>query len=427
MHEETICIVGLGYVGLPLALAFLKHYPVIGFDINKNRILELQAKKDTSKAVSEEQLQMATIAFTDNPLDIQKAQIIIVAVPTPVDDAKKPDLTALKSASMLIGKNMKPGTLVVYESTVYPGVTEDICLPLLEKESGMKLKDGNFSLGYSPERINPGDNQHRLDNVIKIVSGHDLATLDKVAALYETIVSVGVYRAPSIRVAEAAKITENIQRDVNIALMNEFSIIYSKLGIDTAAVLAAAGTKWNFHTYYPGLVGGHCIGIDPYYLAHQATQHGYHPKLILSGREINDYMARHIAEITIKELNNKGKILKNSTVILLGLTFKEDVTDFRNSRARDIICYLQEYGISVLASEPNIPSQTIQEHFNIASVSLQELPHADAIVIINKHKQFYEVSLERLQQQTGAQLLVDIKRLFSRREVEEKGMKYLSL
>src|SRR3989338_5145431 len=423
--KETICIVGLGYVGLPLAVAFSKHYSVVGFDINQKRVLELQAGKDASNCVEKSELELANITFTCEPAAIKNAQIIIVAVPTPVDDAKRPDLTALKSASQLIGQNLSTGALVIYESTVYPGVTEDVCLPILEKESGMKVQQ--FSLGYSPERINPGDTQHRLDNVIKIVSGHDAATLERVAALYETIVSVGVYRAPSIRVAEAAKITENIQRDVNIALMNELSIIYSKLGIDTSQVLTAAGTKWNFHKYHPGLVGGHCIGVDPYYLAHQATQHGYHPKLILSGREINDFMARHIVDMTIKELNNQGKVLKNTTVLLLGLTFKEDVTDFRNSRAGDVITYLKEYGIRVVACEPNVPSPVIEEHFGVSCVDYASLPLADAVLLINKHQQFSAISLDAMKQQTNASLLVDIKHLFSKKEAEEKGIKYITL
>lgn len=425
--KETLCVVGLGYVGLPLAVAFSKHYTTIGFDVNQKRILELQAKKDTSACVGKTELENAQITFTSDPAALKNAQIIIVAVPTPVDDAKRPDLTALKSASQLIGRNLSFGTLVIYESTVYPGVTQEVCLPLLEKESCLKLHEGNFALGYSPERINPGDTEHRLDNVIKIVSGHDTATLEKIATLYETIVSVGVYRAPSIRVAEAAKITENIQRDVNIALMNELSIIYSKLGIDTSAVLAAAGTKWNFHKYHPGLVGGHCIGVDPYYLAHQAIQHGYHPKLILSGREINDYMARYIVERIIKELNAQGKVFKDAKVLLLGLTFKEDVTDFRNTRAGDVISYLKEYGIQVIACEPNIASHRIEEHFGVSSTDYTALPFCDVVLVINKHKQFSEISLERLKEQTSASLLVDIKHLFSRKDAEEKGMGYITL
>jgi UDP-N-acetyl-D-galactosamine dehydrogenase len=347
--------------------------------------------------------------------------VIIVAVPTPVDEAKRPDLSYIQNASKIIGKNLQKGALVIYESTVYPGVTEEICLPILEHESGLKL--GEFDLGYSPERINPGDEFHRLDNVIKIVSGYSPACLERVAKLYELIVHAGVYRAPSIKVAEAAKITENVQRDVNIALMNELSMIYHRLGIDTKEVLDAAGTKWNFHKYHPGLVGGHCIGLDPYYLAFQATQKGYHPKLILSCREINDYMARHIAELCIKELNKKGKILKDSTVFLLGLTFKEDVNDFRNSRAKDVIQHLKEYGITVFGCEPYMNDAAIKEHYGIEPIPVSAIQPCDAIIIINKHRQFNSIKIENLH----CSILLDIKHLFSQKDAEEMGITYVSL
>lgn len=426
---ETICIVGLGYVGLPLAVAFSKHFPVIGFDIDAEKITALQQGIDSTLSVKTEELQQGlqqhAITFTTDPSFIKKAQYIIVAVPTPVDGAKKPDLSALKSASALVGKNLSSGAIVIYESTVYPGVTEDVCLPLLEKESGMKL--GEFGLGYSPERINPGDEKHRLDNVVKIVSGYDSATLEKIAALYEKIVHVGVYRAPSIKVAEAAKVVENVQRDLNIAMMNELALIFHKLNIDTSDVLEAAGTKWNFHKYSPGLVGGHCIGVDPYYLAFQAIEHGYHPKIILSGREVNDYMARHIAELTLKELNNKGKILKECTVVLLGLTFKEDVTDVRNTRAADVIRYLQEFGVSVIACEPNVSSEVVEKTFGVSNVSVSALPACDAVIVVNKHKPFSSLSLDVLKEKMTAPILVDIKRLFSRKEAEEKGFVYRTL
>jgi UDP-N-acetyl-D-galactosamine dehydrogenase len=418
---ETICIVGLGYVGLPLALAFSKHFPVIGFDVNEKRIMELQQGKDSSSSVFTSDFQNRNIQFTSNADELKKATVIIVAVPTPVDEAKRPDLSYLQNASSLIGKNLQKGTLVIYESTVYPGVTEDVCLSILEKESGLQL--GEFDLGYSPERINPGDNQHRLDTVIKIVSGHSPESLERIAKLYETIITVGVYRAQSIKVAEAAKITENIQRDVNIALMNELSMVYHKLGIDTKNVLDAAETKWNFHKYYPGLVGGHCIGIDPYYLAFQATQKGYHPKLILAGREINDYMAKHIAELCMKELNKKGKVLKNSTVLLLGLTFKENVTDFRNSRAKDVVDYLKEYGITVYGCEPHMTDVVVKEQYNIEPVSLSTIPVCDAIIVINKHTQFNSLTPNNLQ----CSILLDIKHMFSQKETEEKGITYITL
>ncbi len=431
--KQTIAIVGLGYVGLPLAVAFAEHFTVIGFDINKERVLELQSGRDATQSVKQDALQKAkqNIFFTSNPSEIKKAQYIIVAVPTPVHDAKHPDLSPLQSASNLVGKNPAKGTPVIYESTVYPGVTEDICLPILEKESGLKLnKQGSeegFGLGYSPERINPGDDKHRLDNVIKIVSGHNKETLEKIAALYETIVKVGVYRASSIRVAEAAKITENIQRDTNIAVMNELALIFNKLGIDTKEVLDAAGTKWNFHHYTPGLVGGHCIGVDPYYLADQATKHGYHPKIILSSREVNDYMARHLAEMTVKELNNAGKILKQCRVVLLGLTFKENVTDIRNTRAADVVKYLKEFGITVIGCEPNVDKETIKRKMNISNISSEELPFCDAVIIINKHKQFSFLTLDFLKEKMDKPILIDVKRMFSKEEAVAKGFVYKSL
>lgn len=427
--KETIAVVGLGYVGLPLAVAFAKYFAVIGFDISEKRILELQSAKDATESVSELVLQssMQKIFFTSNPEELKKTNYIIVAVPTPVDEAKRPDLTPLQSASVLVGKNMTKGVIVIYESTVYPGVTEDICLPILEKESGMKLSENKFGLGYSPERINPGDEKHRLDNVIKIVSAHNKETLEKIAALYKTIVKAGVYHASSIKVAEAAKITENIQRDTNIAVINELALIFNKLGIDTKEVLDAAGTKWNFHKYTPGLVGGHCIGVDPYYLADQATKHGYHPKIILSSREVNDYMARHLAEMTVKELNNAGKILKQSKVVLLGLTFKEDVTDIRNTRTVDVIKYLQEFGITVLGCEPNVDPEIIQKKMKIQNVSLDEIPLCDAVILINKHQQFSSLTLDILKEKMSKPIFIDVKRMFSKDEAVAKGFVYKSL
>ncbi len=423
--SETICIVGLGYVGLPLAVAFAKHYPVIGFDIDKDKVAALQQGIDETRAVEPIELQTAKIFFTSDPREIQKAQWVIIAVPTPVDEAKHPDLSQVKQASAIVGKQLHEGMTVIYESTVYPGVTEEICLPILEKESGLCL--GQFGLGYSPERINPGDKTHQLHNTIKIVSGHDEATRKKIAALYGKIVVADIYEAASIKVAEAAKIVENVQRDLNIALMNELSLIFHKLHIDTKEVLDAAGTKWNFHKYYPGLVGGHCIGVDPYYLAFQATEHGYHPKIILSGREVNDYMARHVAELAIKELNNQGKVLKHCTIVLLGLTFKEDVTDIRNSRAYHVMKHLQEYGITVIGCEPNITPEKVQQAFGIHSCSVSQLPQCDACIIINKHQQFRTLTLNDLKQRMATPILIDTKRLFSKTEALAHGIIFRSL
>ncbi len=422
---ETICVVGLGYVGLPLAVAFSKHYIVIGFDINKERIASLQIKEDLTKAVSSEELLNADIFFTTRSEEIKKAKYVIIAVPTPVDDSKRPDLSALKKASAIVGKNIQRGTIIIFESTVYPGVTENICLPIIENESKMRL--GDFGLGYSPERINPGDKIHQLYNTIKIVAGHNEETKQKVVALYKNIVSMDLHEAPSIKVAEAAKIVENVQRDMNIALVNEFSLIFNKLNIDTKEVLDAACTKWNFHKYYPGLVGGHCIGVDPYYLAFQAIEHGYYPKIILCGREINDYMARHVAEMVIKELNNAGKILKESAVALLGLTFKEDVTDFRNSRAKNVIERLHEYGISVVAVEPNVSEEVIKQEFNVENKNFEDISVCDAVIIINKHKQFDSITLAMIKQKLRTPILIDTKRRFDKKQAVSAGLIYRTL
>jgi UDP-N-acetyl-D-glucosamine/UDP-N-acetyl-D-galactosamine dehydrogenase len=424
-ENTTIAIIGLGYVGLPLALAFSKHYQVIGFDINEERIQQLQNNNDNTKSITTEELQNTSTHFTTKPTEIERASYIIIAVPTPVDESKKPDLKALKSASTIAGKHMQQNTIIIYESTVYPGVTEDICLPILEKESNMKL--GQFGLGYSPERISPGDKNHQLHNTIKIVAAHDQPTLQKVTALYQKIIHSPLHRAPSIKVAEAAKIVENVQRDMNIALMNELSLIFNKLGIDTKEVLEAAGTKWNFHKYYPGLVGGHCIGIDPYYLAYQAIEHGYHPKIILSGREVNDYMARHVAELAMKELNKAGKVLKDSTVVLLGLTFKEDITDLRNTRAKNVITHLKEYGINVIAVEPNVSREIVNKEFNINNVLFEELPLCDVIIIINNHKQFVTLNLEAIKAKLRTPILIDTKGLFPKKEAQELGLVYKTL
>jgi len=416
---------GLGYVGLPLAVEFSKHYNIIGFDINQERIAELQTNQDKTKTLSPEELIQANIKFTTDPKEIQNAQYVIIAVPTPIDSAKHPDLTYLKKASELVGRNIKENTVVIYESTVYPGVTENICLPILEKESGIKL--GQFGLGYSPERINPGDTKHQLHNTIKIVSAHNADTLKKISALYEKIIPAGLHKASSIKVAEAAKVVENVQRDMNIALMNELSLIFHKLNIDTKDVLEAAGTKWNFHKYYPGLVGGHCIGVDPYYLAFQALEHGYHPKIILSGREVNDYMAKHVAELAIKELNNKGKVLKDCTVALLGLTFKENVTDLRNSRALNVIQYLKEYGINVITCEPNVSAETVKEKYGVDNLAFSNLPLCDSIIIVNKHSQFKDLSIKDIKQKLRTHILIDTKRLFDKKEAEIQGIVYRSL
>ena len=350
--QRQIAVVGLGYVGLPIAVAFGKSAPVIGFDINKTKIDELRKGVDRTGEVSTQDLKSSRVRYTCEPSDLKTADFIIVAVPTPINDALQPDLTALKKASELIGANLSPGAIVVYESTVYPGATEEDCLPILEKASGMK-SGIDFKIGYSPERINPGDKEHTLERIIKVVSAQDEESLEIVAQTYELVVKAGIHRASSIKVAEAAKVIENTQRDLNIALMNELALIFHRLGIDTRAVLEAAGTKWNFLKFNPGLVGGHCIGVDPYYLTAKAESVGYHPEVILAGRRINNSMGKYVAEQTMKLLSQVERPVSDLRVGVLGLTFKENVPDLRNSKVPDIINELKEYGIQVVVHDPD--------------------------------------------------------------------------
>ena len=346
-----IAVVGLGYVGLPLAAAFGRHVPVIGFDISATKVAELERGHDSTGELTSDDLAATQISYTTDPSCLKNASFIIVTVPTPLRDDKTPDLSPLQAASTTIGRNLKPGSIVVYESTVYPGVTEDVCVPILEAESGLQCGQ-DFKVGYSPERINPGDKVHTVDKIIKVVSGQDEETLNTVALVYGTVVTAGVHRASSIKVAEAAKVIENTQRDLNIALMNELALIFDKLGISTSEVLEAAGTKWNFLRFTPGLVGGHCIGIDPYYLTYKAESIGYYPQVILSGRRINDGMGKYIAETTIKKMIEADKPVKGSRVLVLGLTFKENVPDIRNTRVIDIIEELRSYGVEPLVHDP---------------------------------------------------------------------------
>ncbi|NOQ51765.1 MAG: nucleotide sugar dehydrogenase, partial [Desulfuromonadaceae bacterium] len=349
--NARIAVVGLGYVGLPLAAAFGKKVDVIGFDIHAEKVKQLEAGYDATGELTSEDLANTHINYTTDPARLKTADFIIVTVPTPIDENNNPDLTPLEMASQTIGQNLKKGAIIVYESTVYPGVTEDICVPILEQASGGKC-GGDFKVGYSPERINPGDKVHTVDKIIKVVSGQDEETLETVAQVYELVVMAGVHRASSIKVAEAAKVIENTQRDLNIALINELALIFNKLDIPTQDVLAAAGTKWNFLKFTPGLVGGHCIGVDPYYLTHKAEQIGYLPQVILAGRRINDGMGKYIAENTVKQMIKSGKVIKGSRVLVFGLTFKEDVPDIRNTKVVDIVKELNDYGIEVLIHDP---------------------------------------------------------------------------
>ncbi len=386
-HDRKISVIGLGYVGLPIAVEFGKQQAVIGFDINAERINELVQGFDRTREVSRQMLGETNIIITDKPEQLSQADFHIVTVPTPVNEAKQPDFSYLHSASKMLAGQLKPGDIVVYESTVYPGATEQECVPVLERESGL-VAGKDFYVGYSPERINPGDSEHTFKNIIKVVAGDSLATLDIIAKVYESVVTAGVHRASSIKVAEAAKVIENTQRDLNIALMNELSLIFNKMDIDTRDVLAAASTKWNFLNFDPGLVGGHCIGVDPYYLTHKATILGYQPQVILSGRSINDGMGQFISDQLLKQLINAGGCVKGSIVTLLGFTFKENVSDIRNTRVIDIVQSLGEYGIQVQVLDPLASAEEVLTEYGIKLIEEQHLQAADAVILAVPHEYF---------------------------------------
>jgi UDP-N-acetyl-D-galactosamine dehydrogenase len=392
----TVAVIGLGYVGLPLVVEFGKQMRTIGFDISVAKVESCQRGVDPSRELPDEELAAATQAvYTADPAMLREAEMVIVAVPTPVDEAHIPDFRPLIGASASVGRNLKKGATIVYESTVYPGATEEVCIPVIERESGLTWKK-DFFVGYSPERINPGDREHTLTKILKIVSGDTPETLDKVAKLYERIVLPGVHRASSIKAAEAAKVIENTQRDLNIALMNELAIIFDKIGLDTSEVLEAAGTKWNFLKFKPGLVGGHCIGVDPYYLTHKADMVGYHPQVILAGRRINDGMAKFIAERTIKQMIASGSYIKGARVNVLGLTFKENCGDLRNSKVIDIIHELQSYGVEVHVTDAQADPAEAMHEYGVKLMSWQALPRADAIVAAVAHREYAELSVEEM-------------------------------
>jgi UDP-N-acetyl-D-galactosamine dehydrogenase len=392
---RSVAVVGLGYVGLPIAVAFGKFEPVIGFDINKAKVEELRKGIDRTGEVSAKDLSVSQVRYTYEPADLKAADFIIVAVPTPISEALQPDLKALRMVSEVIGANLSPGTIVVYESTVYPGVTEEICLPILEKKSGMKA-GVDFKVGYSPERINPGDKEHTIEKIVKVVSAQDAESLEIVADTYGMIVKAGVHRASSIKVAEAAKVIENTQRDLNIALMNELALIFHRLGIDTKSVLEAAGTKWNFLKFSPGLVGGHCIGVDPYYLTAKAESVGYHPQVILSGRRINNGMGKFVAEQTIKLLSQLSRPTNQLTVGVLGLTFKENVPDLRNSKVPDIINELREYGVKVLVHDPMAEREEAVAEYGIHLVDWKQLKDLDGLILAVAHRDYAGMNLDDL-------------------------------
>jgi len=396
MQNPTIAIIGLGYVGLPLAVEFGKKYPTIGFDINRTRIDELNAGKDSTLEVEEAELASTTqLSFASEPADIATANVYIVTVPTPIDKHNRPDLTPLGSASTTVGKLLKKGDVVIYESTVYPGATEEYCVPILERESNLNF-NSDFHVGYSPERINPGDKEHRVTSIIKVTSGSDEQTAEFVDDLYSSIIEAGTHRAESIKVAEAAKVIENTQRDVNIALMNELAMIFDRLDIETDHVLKAAGSKWNFLPFKPGLVGGHCIGVDPYYLTHKAQEIGYHPEMILAGRRINDHMGEYVASQFIKAMLKQQIQVKGARVLIMGLTFKENCPDLRNTRVVDIIEELKDYNLALDVYDPWVDAGAAQAEYAINMVSEPQTAAYDGIVIAVSHRQFAEMGTEKM-------------------------------
>jgi UDP-N-acetyl-D-galactosamine dehydrogenase len=421
---RTVAVVGLGYVGLPLAIEFGKHGPTIGYDLSQAKISAYQSQRDPTGEVTADEFKASRhLQFTTDATQLRAADVVIVAVPTPIDAARLPDFAPLLAASRTVGDNLKRGAIVIYESTVYPGATEEVCVPVLEQRSGSRWKQ-DFFVGYSPERINPGDKQHTLTRITKVVSGDTPQTLEAVAELYATVVQAGVYRASSIRVAEAAKVIENTQRDLNIALMNELAIIFNRMGIDTLEVLEAAGTKWNFLPFRPGLVGGHCIGVDPYYLTHKAEMIGYHPEVILAGRRINDGMGKFIAEQTVKHMIAGGSPIRGARVTVLGLTFKEDVPDLRNSKVIDIVNELRTFGVEVSVHDPVAASVEAQHEYGIALTPWEQLERADALVAAVAHRHYIERPLsELLAKLRPGGSFVDVKARFDRSALEKAGAK----
>ncbi|MGN0347081.1 MAG: nucleotide sugar dehydrogenase [Lachnospiraceae bacterium] len=421
--KEKIALVGLGYVGMPIAVAFARKVQVIGFDLNEEKINLYKSGVDPTKEVGDDIIRATKVMFTSREEDLRQARFHIVAVPTPVNADHTPDLSPVEGASRILGRNLQKGSVVVFESTVYPGVTEDICVPILEKESGLKC-GVDFKIGYSPERINPGDKVHRLETITKIVSGMDEETLDTVAKVYELVVEAGVYRAESIKVAEAAKVIENSQRDINIAFMNELSIIFNRMGIDTKAVLEAAGTKWNFLKFYPGLVGGHCIGVDPYYLTYKAEELGYHSQIILSGRRINDDMGKYVAESLVKNLIKADCNVKNANVGILGFTFKENCPDTRNTKIIDIYNELNEYGITPIVVDPVADAAEAKRLYGIEFQTIDKMRDMDAVIIAVSHEPFLSLTPEIIDgfypDKSCKKVLLDLKGILNRKAYDAR-------
>ena len=430
-RKEKISLVGLGYVGMPIAVAFAKKANVIGFDISQDKVDLYKKGIDPTKEVGDEIIKETTVEFTADENKLKDAKFHIVAVPTPVNSDHTPDLRPVESASRTVGRNLTKDSIVVFESTVYPGVTEEICIPILEKESGLKCGI-DFKVGYSPERINPGDKVHRLETIVKVVSGMDEESLDVIAKVYELVVDAGVHRAASIKVAEAAKVIENSQRDINIAFMNELSIIFNKMDIDTNSVLEAAGTKWNFLKFSPGLVGGHCIGVDPYYLTYKAEQMGYHSQIILSGRRINDDMGKYVVENLVKNLIKADIPVKDANVAILGFTFKENCPDTRNTRVIDIVNELKEYGIVPMIADPEADAEEANHEYGITFNSIEDVNQMDAVIVAVGHDQFMQLEQSDFnkmfkQAENGNKVLLDIKGVLDRKEYEAAGYRYWRL
>lgn len=426
--EDKIAVIGLGYVGLPLAVHLSRHFFVIGLDNNQANIAELKKGHDRTMELTDEELRQANVYFTTDVAEISQCRLFIVAVPTPVDHFHVPDLSAIKDVTAVIGEHLTAGACVVYESTVYPGVTEDICVPILKKKSGLEF-GRDFTVGYSPERINPGDRVHTIDKTVKIISASDKATLDFLEEIYGTIVKAGIHRASSIKVAEAAKVIENTQRDINIALMNELAIIFNKMSIDTIEVLEAAETKWNFLPFRPGLVGGHCIGVDPYYLTYKAQSIGYRPEVILSGRRINDNMGKYVAERTIKMLIAAGRQVRGARVAILGLSFKENIPDLRNTRVIDIITELKDYGVEVLVHDPLVLPEEARSYCQVELIPLTDVTDVNAVVLAVAHRTYRDMGLTGIAAlcQRDYPIVIDVKSVFQPEEARSLGILYWRL
>lgn len=430
-REEKIALVGLGYVGMPIAVAFARKADVIGFDVNEAKIKLYKAGVDPTKEVGDDVIRETTVEFTSDERKLQEAKFYIVAVPTPVNQDKTPDLSPVEGASRILGRNLSKNSIVVYESTVYPGVTENICIPILERESGLKC-GVDFKVGYSPERINPGDKVHRLETIKKIVSGMDKESLEEISNVYEMVIDAGVHRVSSIKVAEAAKVVENSQRDINIAFMNELAMVFDRMGIDTNEVVDAMNTKWNALGFRPGLVGGHCIGVDPYYFVYEAEKLGYHSQIILSGRKVNDSMGAFVADAAIKQLILANKAPKNSKLAILGLTFKENCPDMRNSKCEDIIARLQEYGIEPLIVDPWVNENEALKEYGIKVTKISEIHDIDCIIFAVAHEKFKKLTIENLEKmynkvENSEKIIIDVKAIFDRKVMEERGYRYWRL